>query len=145
VPLPSELRLGKPASLPRREGCGSSSCVHDHAHSSLILRGSGGRRRHFNALRVVSGLLGSADMLAPKRFVYVLRSRLDPARYYTGITSDLQRRLDTHNSGGSHHTAALRPWHLVVSLEFSGEQHALLFEQYLKTGSGRAFAKRHFL
>jgi hypothetical protein len=33
---------------------------------------------------------------------------------------------------------------MVVSIEFPTEQQALRFEKYLKSGSGRAFAKRHF-
>jgi putative endonuclease len=77
--------------------------------------------------------------------VYVIRSEIDRNRYYSGITSDVRRRLDTHNSGGSRHTAPLRPWHLVASVEFSSERSAVLFESYLKSGSGRAFAKRHFV
>ena len=79
------------------------------------------------------------------RFVYVLRSEADRNRYYSGITSDVARRLAVHNSGGSQYTAPLRPWHLVTSLEFASERSATLFERYLKTGSGRAFAKRHFV
>jgi len=31
-----------------------------------------------------------------------------------------------------------------VSIEFRTEREALRFEKYLKSGSGRAFAKRHF-
>lgn len=31
-----------------------------------------------------------------------------------------------------------------VSIEFPTEREALRFERYLKSGSGRAFAKRHF-
>src|SRR6476659_847289 len=34
--------------------------------------------------------------------------------------------------------------HLPVSLEFADALIAARFERYLKTGSGRAFAKRHF-
>jgi predicted GIY-YIG superfamily endonuclease len=79
-----------------------------------------------------------------KRFVYVLRS-LEDGRPYVGICSDVQRRLATHNSGGSLYTAPHRPWELVVSLEFATESSAVAFEKYLKTGSGRAFAKRHFV
>jgi hypothetical protein len=30
-------------------------------------------------------------------------------------------------------------------MEFATEQDALRFEKYLKSGSGRAFAKRHFV
>jgi putative endonuclease len=43
------------------------------------------------------------------------------------------------------HTVDLRPWQLVAAVEFSNENSAMLFERYLKTGSGRAFAKRHFV
>ena len=64
---------------------------------------------------------------------------------YIGLTSDVSRRLATHNSGGSLFTAAHRPWALVVSLAFSDENRAKDFEQYLKSGSGRAFLKRHLL
>lgn len=78
-------------------------------------------------------------------FVYVLCSARDPARYYVGLTSDVRRRLAAHNQGRSTHTAPLRPWELVVALEFSNETSAVRFEKYLKTGSGRAFTKRHFV
>ena len=78
------------------------------------------------------------------RVVYVLRSELDSSRHYTGLTSDVRRRLETHNAGGSRHTAAHRPWRLVVAVEFTNARSAIRFERYLKSGSGRAFAKRHF-
>ena len=76
-------------------------------------------------------------------FVYVIRSVL-PDRVYTGLTDNVQRRLDVHNSGGSKHTAPLRPWSLVASIEFANTASAVEFETYLKSGSGRAFSKRHF-
>ena len=84
-------------------------------------------------------------MRPPLTFVYVLRSVLAPTRYYVGLTSDVRSRLDTHNRGGSQHTAGLRPWVLVASIEFASESSAAVFEKYLKSGSGRAFAKRHFV
>lgn len=79
----------------------------------------------------------------PKRFVYVLRSETSH-RSYVGVTSNVCQRLATHNSGGSTYTAPFRPWNLAVSLEFPTESAAPQFERYLKSGSGRAFAKRHF-
>jgi hypothetical protein len=39
----------------------------------------------------------------------------------------------------------LRPWDLVAVIEFTNEASAVAFEKYLKSGSGRAFAKRHFV
>jgi predicted GIY-YIG superfamily endonuclease len=43
------------------------------------------------------------------------------------------------------HTARYRPWHLVCYLGFADETKTLAFEHYLKSGSGKAFLKRHFL
>jgi putative endonuclease len=79
-----------------------------------------------------------------KRIVYILRSDADPSRHYVGITNDLRGRLEWHNAGPSGHTLHDRPWSLVVSIEFPTEPEAVCFEKYLKSGSGRAFAKRHF-
>jgi predicted GIY-YIG superfamily endonuclease len=80
---------------------------------------------------------------APKRFVYVLRTVQSP-RYYVGITSNVERRLACHNAGLSPHTVAHRPWRRLVVIEFDEEDPALAFERYLKSGSGREFARRHF-
>ena len=78
------------------------------------------------------------------RFVYILRSYTNPKRHYVGLTCDVERRVHFHNTGPSGATVANRPWSLVVSLEFADPKIANRFERYLKTGSGRAFAKRHF-
>ena len=77
-------------------------------------------------------------------FVYILRSRSDPQRYYTGLTSDVRRRLAAHNAGRCTHTSAGRPWDVEVVIEFADERRAVAFEKYLKSGSGGAFARRHF-
>ncbi len=80
-----------------------------------------------------------------KRFVYVLKKNEDAApRFYVGVTSNVSERVTAHNAGQCPHTAARRPWQLHVIIEFPNETHALRFERYLKSGSGRAFAKRHF-
>jgi putative endonuclease len=88
------------------------------------------------------GTCGTARM--PKRFVYGLRSACDQNRFYIGVTSDVAARIASHNAGRCAHTAKHRPWELVVAIEFAHEHRALQFERYLKSGSGRAFAKRHF-
>lgn len=79
-----------------------------------------------------------------KRIVYILRSGADPTHHYVGITNSLAERLEWHNHGSCGHTVRWRPWSLVVALEFPTEPEAVCFEKYLKSGSGRAFAKRHF-
>jgi predicted GIY-YIG superfamily endonuclease len=50
--------------------------------------------------------------------------------------------METHNSGGSVHTANNRPWKLVTYIAFDSEEKALVFEKYIKIGSGHAFAKK---
>jgi putative endonuclease len=83
-------------------------------------------------------------MVGDKRFVYVLRNADQTPQFYVGLTSDINARLPDHNTGRCPHTASRRPWQLHVVIEFSDEQRAVRFERYLKSGSGRAFAKRHF-
>ena len=83
-------------------------------------------------------------MSAPKCTVYVLRSMSDPSRYYTGVTSDVDARLAAHNAGRCPHTADGKPWQLEVVVHFADERRAIVFERYLKSGSGCAFARRHF-
>jgi putative endonuclease len=78
-----------------------------------------------------------------KRFVYVLRSQENPPKYYTGLTSDVARRLTEHNAGRCSHTADDGPWSVDVAIEFADERRAVAFERYLKSGSGVAFAHRH--
>lgn len=83
-------------------------------------------------------------MSPSKRFVYILKSCAHGPRFYTGVTADVQDRLERHNRGGCVHTAPYRPWQVHVVVEFPDEEPALKFERYLKSGSGRAFARRHF-
>jgi putative endonuclease len=78
------------------------------------------------------------------RFVYMFRSESDPLRHYVGRTTNVDERLEWHNAGPDGYTRQHRPWAMVVALEFPNEGAASRFEKYLKSGSGRAFAKRHF-
>ena len=75
-------------------------------------------------------------------YVYILQSDTDPKRFYVGITKDLKARLRKHNSGGAPHTAKHRPWRIKTAIAFTNEAQAHGFERYLKTASGRAFAKK---
>lgn len=80
----------------------------------------------------------------PFYYVYILCNQAEPPRHYTGSTQNLRSRLQIHNTGECKHTAKFRPWHIETALSFRSRDKALAFEKYLKTGSGRAFAKRHF-
>ena len=83
-------------------------------------------------------------MRQSKRIVYVLKSQHEPPHFYIGVTGAAHDRLTDHNAGRCPHTVRYRPWSLHVTIEFAAERTALRFERYLKSGSGRAFAKRHF-
>ena len=79
-----------------------------------------------------------------KRFVYILKSGDLTPHFYVGRTSDVHARLANHNAGRCPHSARYRAWQLHVTIELPDEQRAIDFDRYLKSGSGRAFAKRHF-
>jgi predicted GIY-YIG superfamily endonuclease len=81
---------------------------------------------------------------AGKSIVYLLRSIREPKRPYIGLTHDLGARLDAHTAGCCPHTARYRPWEVVAAIHLADEPTAIRFERYLKSGSCRAFAKRHF-
>jgi len=77
-------------------------------------------------------------------YVYLLRSLQDPLKTYIGYTTNVEQRLETHNSGGSIHTSKYRPWELVMYMAFASREKAIDFEKYIKVGSGSAFAKKRF-
>lgn len=81
-------------------------------------------------------------------YVYTLQSISDPEKHYVGCTNDVPDRVRRHNSGfsesQSRHTASNGPWKLIVQIGFEDRAKAFAFEKYLKSGSGRAFAKKHF-
>jgi putative endonuclease len=77
------------------------------------------------------------------KYVYILRSKNNQDTFYTGITKDVEKRLRYHNSGQSSYSSKYKPWELITYVAFSDSTKAHKFEQYLKSGSGRAFAKKH--
>jgi predicted GIY-YIG superfamily endonuclease len=89
-------------------------------------------------------LFMSDSSAAKFKYVYILRSKIDPDAHYTGCTEDLKARLAKHNEGGVPHTAKLKPWFIETAVSFRDSAKARAFEKYLKLGSGREFARRHF-
>lgn len=75
-------------------------------------------------------------------YVYILESIIDPGHFYVGVTSDLPARLKAHNAGRVSHTSKFGPWRVKTYLAFSDHRQAIAFEKYLKSASGRAFAKK---
>jgi putative endonuclease len=77
------------------------------------------------------------------KYVYILEG-LDSEHFYVGITDDLRARLAKHNAGEVPHTSKYGPWRIRTYVAFSEPAQAIAFERHLKSGSGRAFSKRHF-
>jgi len=77
-------------------------------------------------------------------YVYIIRSATSPEHDYISVppTADLRQRMADRNAGKSAHTAKFIPWELVWYSAFPDKYKALEFEKYLKSHSGRAFAKR---
>ena len=77
-------------------------------------------------------------------YTYIIESIANPGKRYIGQTSSLRHRLARHNAGEIRSTCNHRPWKLKLYLAFETRKLARDFERYLKSGSGRAFANRHF-
>lgn len=75
------------------------------------------------------------------KYVYILESE-DTEHFYVGIADDVSNRLRKHNAGEVPHTSKYRPWRIKTYIAFTDQRQAFAFEQYLKSASGRAFAKK---
>lgn len=76
-------------------------------------------------------------------YTYIIKSISYPSQTYTGFTSNLKHRINDHNSGKSPHTSKYKPWNLEFYCAFNDKEKAINFEKYLKSGSGKAFTKKH--
>ena len=74
-------------------------------------------------------------------FVYVLQS-LTTGHFYTGATTNLEVRLEQHNSDLSRSTKNRGPWIVVHQETFPTLAEALRREKELKTGKGRDEVQR---
>ena len=77
--------------------------------------------------------------------VYLLVSKQYDDRIYIGLTENISQRVDEHNAGKSPYTRKYGPWELRTYITFDKRKNAVDFEKYLKSGSGFAFLKKHFL
>ena len=73
--------------------------------------------------------------------VYVLKD--SDGKIYKGLANNIERRLNEHNSETQIYTKRYAPWALETYISFSEIKRAIMFEKYLKSGSGKAFIKNH--
>lgn len=64
--------------------------------------------------------------------------------YYVGCTDNIQERLERHQKGQVPATEKRLPTTLEFYFAIEDKYKAFEFEKYLKSGSGRAFIKKHF-
>ncbi len=76
-------------------------------------------------------------------FVYILLC--SNGEYYKGCTSNIEERLSRHQKGQVQSTKDLLPVLLISYTAFTDKYRAYEFEKYLKSGSGRAFLKKHLV
>jgi predicted GIY-YIG superfamily endonuclease len=79
--------------------------------------------------------------------VYILKSLID-GTLYTGSTNNVSQRYIEHELKGSKYTSKKEHLVLIFYSVFIGKdakEKAIKLEKYLKSGSGRAFIKRHIL
>jgi putative endonuclease len=76
-------------------------------------------------------------------YVYILKC--SDNHPYTECTEDIDERIKRHQAGHVPATAGRLPIKLITYITFQDKYKAFEFEKYLKSGSGRAFIKKHFL
>ncbi len=69
-------------------------------------------------------------------YIYALVSEKD-GTIYVGMTTDLKRRLNEHNSGKSKYSKGHSPWRLFHSELAGNSKVARLREKYFKTSAGK--------
>jgi len=68
-----------------------------------------------------------------------------PNQTYIGSSSDIEKRLESHNSGANKHTAKFKPWKVIWYCAFAAQAKAEAFEKYLKSSSGIAFRRKRLI
>jgi predicted GIY-YIG superfamily endonuclease len=76
-------------------------------------------------------------------YVYFLELR--NGDIYVGSTPDLKRRFTEHQDGRALSAKTYRPVKLRAYIAVETEAKARELEQYFKSGSGKAIAKKRFL
>jgi len=75
-------------------------------------------------------------------YVYSLKCK---DGFYIGCTDNLKERISRHQKGKVPATVDRLPIELDFYFAIKNKYKAFDFEKYLKSGSGRAFIKKHFI
>ena len=73
-------------------------------------------------------------------YVYAISSKCKNY-IYVGLTDNINRRINQHNSGKSKTTKPYAPFDLIYSEKLETRSEARMREKYLKSGSGKELLK----
>jgi putative endonuclease len=73
-------------------------------------------------------------------FVYILKSTVD-GDFYKGITENIGKRFQEHNSGQSKFTSTKMPWTLVFLAEMHDKKNAIIEERRIKKLNRKSLEK----
>ena len=73
-------------------------------------------------------------------YIYIIKSQVT-TDYYKGISEDVYRRLEEHNTGLSNFTKSGIPWVLVYFRQMESKRDAIIEERRIKRLNRRALEK----
>jgi len=73
-------------------------------------------------------------------FVYAIMS-LDRNYIYVGLTNNVERRFNEHQTGKNKTTKPYRPFKIILTEQFETRVQAREKEIFLKSGTGKEFLK----
>ncbi|MCX8057013.1 MAG: GIY-YIG nuclease family protein [Ignavibacteria bacterium] len=74
-------------------------------------------------------------------YLYILKSKITN-KYYIGVSENVQRRLEFHNTIEKGFTSRYRPWELVYIQEFKNKSDALKAEKKLKSWKSKVLIEK---
>ena len=76
-------------------------------------------------------------------FVYFLKSEKN-GNIYVGSTTDVSKRVATHNAGKVKSTKGYRPWRLLKYLRYASRSEAVKAELFYKTGQQKEILRKEY-
>lgn len=76
-----------------------------------------------------------------KYYLYILKSKTSD-KYYTGISEDVERRLEFHNTREKGFTSRYRPWKVVFKKEFENKTEAIRAERNVKRWKSKVMIEK---
>src|ERR1041385_7046802 len=72
----------------------------------------------FDVVHFDAASYDSTSRMTRFSYVYIIQSEIHPERFYSGLTDDLPRPVENHNSGRVLHTTKRRAWRLKTYIAF---------------------------